>query len=218
MTSGFRSQGVDFDDLFDADVMGDGPTAGGLRRPGGTALRYAHVRYGQKRADVSYRIGGQDVSNLWAAKGTAAYTLPINGQLFSAHNQSRTNSSGSAVGTVTFVIDSDGRYRILQNTTGGGNNYASDPVIGTWLPAGATVGQYDVQFEAANVGAASISNGAPSYAPCTSSRSIAASVSVPAASLDNVSAEVTLIIRLRRSNGASSTTQIIARVGASGWY
>lgn len=218
MASGYRSQGVDFDDLFDADVMGNGPAADALRRQGGQPLRYAHLQYGQKRADVGFRLGGQDVSNLWAAKGTATYTLPINGQAFSAHNQSRTNSSGSAVATVTFIIDSNGTYRILQNTTGGGNNTGSDPISGTWLPAGATVGEYDVQFEAANVGAASISNGAPSYSSCTASRSVAASVSVPAASLDNVYAEVTLIIRLRRSNGAVSTTQIVAKVGAAGWY
>lgn len=218
MASGYRSQGVDFDDLFDADVMGNGPAADALRRQGGQPLRYAHLQYGQKRADVGFRLGGQDVSNLWAAKGTATYTLPINGQAFSAHNQSRTNSSGSATATVTFIIDSNGTYRILQNTTGGGNNTGSDPISGTWLPAGATVGEYDVQFEAANVGAASISNGAPSYSSCTASRSVAASVSVPAASLDNVYAEVTLIIRLRRSNGAVSTTQIVAKVGAAGWY
>jgi len=218
MTSGFRFQGVDFDNLFDPDLMGDGPAAAGLRQQGGAQLRYAHIRYGQKRADVGFRVGGQDVSNLWAAKGTATYTLPINGQAFAAHNQSRTNSTGSAVATVTFVIESNGTYRVLQTTTGGGNNTGADPITGTWLPAGATVAEYDVQFEAANVGAASISNGAASYAPCSASRSISASVSVPAASLDNVSAEVTLVIRLRRSNGAVSTTQIVAKVGASGWY
>lgn len=218
MTSGHRFQNIDFDDLYDPDVMADGPTVNWLRRPGGQALRYAHIRYGSKGSDVGRRQSGQDVSNLWAAKGTATYTLPINGQAFSAHNQSRTNSSGSAVATVTFIIDSNGTYRILQNTTGGGNNTGSDPITGTWLPAGATAGEYYVQFEAANVGVASISNGAASYSSCTASRSVAASVSVPAASLDNVSAEVTLIIRLRRSNGAISTTQIVAKVGAAGWY
>lgn len=216
MARGYRFQSVDFDDLFDPDIMGNGPSVANLRSGG--ALRYAAIAYGSKRPDVGYRQGGVDVSNLWAAKGTATYTLPINGQAFSAHNQSRTNSSGSAVATVTFIIDSNGTYRILQNTTGGGNNTGSDPISGTWLPAGATVGEYDVQFDAANVGAASISNGAASYSSCTASRSVAASVSVPAASLDNVSAEVTLIIRLRRSNGAISTTHIVAKVGAAGWY
>lgn len=216
MAKGFRSVTVDFDDLFDPDIMGNGPSVPNLRSGG--ALRYAAIAYGAKRPDVGYRQGNVDVSNLWAAKGTATYTLPINGQAFSAHNQSRTNSSGSAVATVTFIIDSNGTYRILRNTTGGGNNDASDPISGTWLPAGASVGEYDVQFEAANLGAASISNGAPSYSSCTASRSVAASVSVPAASLENVSAEVTLIIRLRRSNGAISTTHIVAKVGAAGWY
>lgn len=218
MTSGFRFQGVDFDELFDADVMGDGPAAGGFRRQEGSPLRYAHLRYGQKRADVGYRIDGQDLSNLWAAKGTATYALPINGQSYSAHNQSRSNATGSAAATVTFVLESAGTYRVLATTTGGGNNTGDTLASGSWLPSGASAGEYDVQFEAANIGAASISNGAPSYASCVSSRTVAVSVSVPAASVDSKNAVVTLVIRLRRSNGAVSTTQIYARVGASGWY
>ncbi|UQY87967.1 hypothetical protein LQE85_01640 [Stenotrophomonas rhizophila] len=217
MTSGHRSNGVDFDELFDPDVIGDGPAAAGFMR-GGQPLRFAHIRYGAKGPDVGRRQGGVDVSNLWAARGTASYSLPINGQAYSSHNQSRTNSTGSAVATVTFILDSAGTYRVLGNTTGGGNNSGADLAAGSWLPAGASAGQYDVQFEAANVGVASISNGAPSFASCTATRSIAASVSVPAASLENQFAEVTLTIRLRRSNGAVSTTQIYAKVGAAGWY
>ncbi len=218
MASGYRFQSMDFDDLFDPDIMGDGPIASTYRRPGGQPLRYAHAKYGARRGDVGRRQGGQDVASLWAAKGTASYSLPINGQAYSAHNQSRTNATGSAVATVTFVLDSAGTYRVLANTTGGGNNTADTLASGSWLPVGASVGEYDVQFEAANVGAASISNGAPSYASCTTTRTLAASVSVPAASLENKSAEVTLAIRLRRSNGAVSTTQIYAKVGAVGWY
>ncbi len=218
MASGQRFQNVDFDDLFDADVMGDGPVATAYRRPGGQPLRYAHVRYGARRGDVGRRQGGQDLASLWAAKGTASYSLPIHGQIYRAHNQSHTNATGSAVATVTFVLESAGTYRVLANTTGGGNNTGETLASGSWLPGGAAAGEHDVQFEAANVGAASISNGAPSYASCTTTRTLAASVSVPAASLENKSAEVTLVIRLRRSNGAVSTTQIYAGVGAAGWY
>lgn len=216
MAKGYRFQNVDFDDLFDPDVMGDGPSVANLR--GGGALRYAAIQYGSKRPDVGYRRDGTDVSNLWAAKGTATYSLPINGRAYSSHNQSHTNATGSAVATVTFALDSAGTYRVVANTTGGGNNTAETLASGSWLPNGAAAGEYDVQFEAANVGVASISNGAPSYASCTATRTLAASVSVPAASLENKSADVTLVIRLRRSNGAVSTTQIYAGVGAAGWY
>lgn len=73
MASGHRSGGVDFDDLFDPDVVGDGPVAAFLKRADGTPLRYAHIQYGAQRADVNRRSGGVDVSKWWAAKGTAAY-------------------------------------------------------------------------------------------------------------------------------------------------
>lgn len=68
----FRQGGVNFDDLFDPDIVGDGPSAPNLRA-GGTPLKYAALSYGTKRANVGYRVGGSDVSNLWAAKGTAVY-------------------------------------------------------------------------------------------------------------------------------------------------
>ncbi|MBT2767610.1 hypothetical protein J7J08_08155 [Stenotrophomonas sp. ISL-67] len=217
MAKGIRVNGVDTDDLFDGDVIGDGPTAPALT-VNGVPLKYAALAYGAKRADIGLRQNNVDVTNLWAAKGTASYSLPINGKSYSAHNQSRSNSTGSAVATVTFLLDSTGSYRVLGTSTGGGNNANSLLAEGSWLPAGAAAGDYTVQFAAANVGAASISNGAPGYVSCATSRTIAASISVPAASLENQSAEVTLVIRLRRSNGAVSTTQIYARVGAAGWY
>ncbi|WP_050991879.1 hypothetical protein [Bradyrhizobium yuanmingense] len=74
MASGYRSGGVDFDDLFDLYVEGPYSQDTG-RRVGGVDLsrRYAHIQYGSKRADVGHRVGGLDLSNLWAAKGTASY-------------------------------------------------------------------------------------------------------------------------------------------------
>lgn len=75
MPVGYRnSAGVDFDDLFDPDVQGDGPTAPFLRTAAGVAVRYADISYGSKGPNVGYRTSaGVDVSNLWAAKGTARY-------------------------------------------------------------------------------------------------------------------------------------------------
>lgn len=72
MTAGYKSVNVEFDDLFDPDIVGDGPSATGYA-VGGTAMRYAALTYGTKRADVGYARAGVDVSNLWAAKGTATY-------------------------------------------------------------------------------------------------------------------------------------------------
>lgn len=67
-----KSKGIAFADLFDPDVMGDGPTAPGYM-VNGVPLRFAALKYGTKRADVGYAENGIDVSNKWAAKGTAVY-------------------------------------------------------------------------------------------------------------------------------------------------
>ena len=74
MTSGYRSGGADFDDLFDPYIIGPKSINTG-RRVAGVDLsqRYAHIQFGTKRASVGHRVGGVDVSNLWAAKGTASY-------------------------------------------------------------------------------------------------------------------------------------------------
>lgn len=75
MPSGYRSSGIDFDDLFDPYVIGTPPAATGYRVAGvDLAGRYAPLVYGTQRADVGNRIlGGADVATLWAAKGTARY-------------------------------------------------------------------------------------------------------------------------------------------------
>lgn len=76
MTGRFAKLAVPFEDLFDPDIIGDGPQAWPFT-DAGTPLRFAHVQYGQRRADVGFtvKIGGTDVdvATLWAAKGTAVY-------------------------------------------------------------------------------------------------------------------------------------------------
>lgn len=218
MPSGQRFQGVDFDDLFDPDITGDGPVANSYRRPGGAPLRYAHIQYGARRGDVGRRQGGQDLAALWAAKGTASYSLPINGQWFNASNQARSNSTGPTSATVTLILDSNGTYRVQSNAAGGGNASSGDVATGTWLASGASAGEYEVQFEVSGSGPASIGNSAPNYANCGTTRTVGATVSVPSASAQYLSQDVGILIRLRRSNGAVSTTQIYFRVSASGWY
>ncbi|HHA2841072.1 TPA: hypothetical protein ACOD94_000835 [Stenotrophomonas maltophilia] len=95
MPSGYRSSGVDFDDLFDPYVEGPLAQDSGRRIGGGDlSRRYAHIQYGSKRADVGHRINGMDVSNLWAARGTASYRPPFHGKDYSAGNGAKTNSFG----------------------------------------------------------------------------------------------------------------------------
>lgn len=67
-----RHDGVPLHELFDPDIMGDGPAALGFR-DGGVPLKFASIEYGSKGPDVLKRSGGVDLSNLWAAAGTAVY-------------------------------------------------------------------------------------------------------------------------------------------------
>ena len=218
MASGYRSAGVDFDDLFDPYV--EGPTAQdcGLR-VGGTDLsrRYAHIQYGSKRGDVGYRVGGMDVTNLWAARGSASYRLPFHGQGYSAGNSAKTDSSGSASASVSIDMLSDGNYSIRRSVTGGGNNSNTVVASGRWLPAGASASEYDVQFSVSNQGAAYFSNSAPSFASLASTQSAGVSISVPARSTSFESASTSINVHLRRAGGNAQVSSFSASVSASGW-
>lgn len=67
-----RHNGVPLHELFDPDIMGDGPAAPGFRESN-VPLKFASIAHGSKGPDVKKRSGGVDISNLWAAAGTAVY-------------------------------------------------------------------------------------------------------------------------------------------------
>lgn len=214
MPSLFRDAGgADFDDLFDPYVQGSVPAATGFRTSDGTDLagRYAPLAFGSKRADVNMRnSAGVDLTNLWAAKGTASYTLPFNGRSYADHNQALTNATGTTTAILTLTIANDGTWRV-NNRTGAVLD------SGTWLPAGKTVADYDVQFSTSGAVTATIGNNAPGYANASTSRSLSASVSVPARSIDSVSEAITVTCLLRSNTGAVSTTVCTLQVSAQGW-
>jgi hypothetical protein len=121
MPTEFASDGVDFEDLFDPDIVGNGPQATWLEN-NGVPLRYAALSYGTKRADVGYDDGGVDASNLWAQKGSAVY-LPT---IITASSLSSTGLARSA--SIQIHIKTNGTIVVVANgtkTTGAGTtNYA----------------------------------------------------------------------------------------------
>lgn len=134
MASGHRSGGVDFDDLFDPDVIGDGPVAGFLRRADGSPLRYAHIQYGTQRADVNRRSGNVDVARLWAAKGTASY---VSDGGWGGKLQASDVGYPSAKATASFAFRPDGTTW-WKSETGGGT--------GTNVWTRSKPGDYDILF------------------------------------------------------------------------
>ena len=140
MTTGFRnSSGVDFDSLFDPYVQGASPSATGYRLSSGVDLagRYAPISFGTKGPDVGFRTSaGLDVSNLWAAYGTASYSLPINGHTYT---QSTNITSGSGYSQIGFRIVSGTTWQVYghNSQTAATTVFASGAV-----PSGATSVKY----------------------------------------------------------------------------
>jgi hypothetical protein len=216
MPTGFESDGVDFDDLFDPDVMGDGPQATWLENSG-VPLRYAALAYGTKRADVGYEDNGVDVSNLWAAKGTAVYALPINGQSFSISNIVPPAQQGSAA--ITFYIKSDGTYELQYSRTHGGG---VPSVLGTWLPNGSAASEFQVRFTRTHTGGtvtASIGfNDAPNYVSGATSRGINLQVGPSGAQSGSRQSNDTITVEILRVSSGTlvSTTQFHTDIETDG--
>jgi len=213
--SGFRDEnGVDFDDLFDQDVIGDGPAVDWLRREDGSWLRYAALKYGQKRADVGFRRDdGVDASNFWAAKGTAVYKLGFDGLSISASNGAKTNSTGNTTAIATLWLHPNGTWEGRRQALGGGNNSNTQSGTGTWIDPGASVGEYQILFE--QVSGSPVS-GLGLY-DFTASRSASLSCSVRSNSTDSDSLGATVKATLRR-NGINTRTAIFTlEAWASGW-
>ena len=106
MPSGFKSGGVDFDDLFDPYIEGTKPVFTGYTSAGQDLRdRYAPISYGTKRADVGFASSGQDVSNLWAAKGTAVYLRYL-------RNESFSSVGGNLSASINIKIKSNGTIEL----------------------------------------------------------------------------------------------------------
>lgn len=125
------SKGVAFADLFDPDVVGDGPTAPGYT-VAGVPLKFADIKYGSKRADVGYAESGVDVSNKWAAKGTATYLDPAPGYHWTGAVPHTGSSTYTIASTVTW--HPDGTWQNIPSAGGGPKR------SGTWSNAGTSPG------------------------------------------------------------------------------
>lgn len=218
--AGRKSQGTDFDELFDPDIVGDGPQAAGYNS-NGVAIRYAHIQYGTKRADVGYRVNGLDVSNLWAAKGTASYSINgLQGRNFNV-SQSALTSSGNVSSSLTVSLFSDGTW-LVTGATSTGAKVLPSPVSGVWLPTGGSAADYSVQFDAvvSGTGQQETVNGAPTYSALSSNRQFTLSLP-PLASTNTItrSGSAQLRIRIKRTSTGTviSDTTLELNVSTSGF-
>jgi hypothetical protein len=211
----YNNRNIPLTDLFDPDVMGDGPTAPNLK-VAGVPLRFAHIKYGSKRANVGYTEKGVDVSNKWAAKGTARYALPIDGQTFTGFSSGNISSAMDASAKIT--IKANGTYSVVCV----GNNVVTTPASGTWLPSGSVASGFQVQFvitqqSQSDSGPATITNGAPSYASCAADRIAQTDANVGQHSSFAKGGTYTVAIKLKNlASGTVTTTTITFTVQSVG--
>jgi hypothetical protein len=208
MAKNILSGGVDFDDLFDPDVQGDGPAASFLTS-GTVPLKYAALTYGSKRADVGYKNNaGVDVSNLWAAKGTAVYSLPINGQRFGVTEVVPPGQQGSA--SCRFRLTDTGEYRVIRSRSHG---VPIADVVGTFVPPGSVAADFRVRYTITRTGGSAvgaITNTAPSFVAigATTDVTVVVGPSGPASGTRNSFETVVIEIQRIATGAVVSTTTI----------
>lgn len=191
----YASQFVTWDDLFDFDIIGDGPQAVGYAS-NSVPMKYAAIVYGTKRADIGYAINGVDVSNLWAAKGTAAYVNSDAG--FPAYIANEEYApTGPLTATLTINLHPDGTTTTTLGDTAPDGQWAM--VTGAGVGAG-----YEVSFEViATNGNGSVSGTTlGSYVSLSSTRSLTITVT-RGGGFGAAAATRTIRIRFRLSGAVS---------------
>ena len=142
MSTNIQSKGVDLDSIFDPYITGTSPGLTGIQSAGTDIhTRYAPLVYGTAApaTGIACKVGGAgsfvDLNTLFAAKGTANYSLPINGQTYSG---SGTAASGNVSAHIILNIN-NAQYEFVGSGTGSPGN--------TWLyniPSGVSQYTYKV--------------------------------------------------------------------------
>lgn len=212
MAKGIQIDGADFDDLFDPDVVGDGPSAPALTVDG-VALKYAALAYGTKLADIGIHQDHVDVTNLWAAKGTAVYALPFHGKGYARSAAASSGQTGTISASLGLVMMNDGTYSISGSGTGSGDS-------GRWLPNGASVADYEVMFTygiTAGDWPSEIENTAPNYLGLSTAQRVSFRNSVNAALIRQRESQIALSVHLRKvSTGVVTISSVGLNVYVQG--
>lgn len=150
MASNFRTpSGVDFDDYFEPDTVGDGPSAADFRRSNGAALKYASAAYGTPGGAVNMRgKDGVDIGPKWAKKGTASYNDAI--VIPFGSYQAESSDSHDSGATFTFTISSNGTWSIAMTALHETSGTNGSPLSGNWhkSPASGVGNDYEMQATA----------------------------------------------------------------------
>ena len=154
---------TNFDDLFDPDVVGDGPVATGYFN-GAFQMHYAAAKYGSPGQAVDIFVGaGPDMGPQWARKGTASYSLPINGETFTSSSGTSPGPTGSNLASINFQVDAFAKTYTISTA----NKSVVTPINTGPIPAGAaylqiTPGGFAIDPDADRIYGGTVTNTASS--------------------------------------------------------
>lgn len=199
-----NAAGLNPEDVYDADVKGDGPDAAisgiGYRNAAGVLLRFAALKYGAAAANHGCRLAdGRDFSALWAKKGTAVYAAVISNPGYFSLGSSYV-MTGALTYSVTsrILLSAGGTWSVLNSSSGS----AGIERTGNWYgpPAAGVGAAYQVKFTFTLSSGVSptISNGASDWISLGSDRSFSASLSATISTPKDMTG--TLRIQIRRTS------------------
>lgn len=203
MSNAINSKNVPLANIFDPYVAGTTKArATGIGDASNdTSNLYANIIYGSAAAATGIQSENADLNTLYAAKGTAKYTLPINGQTYGASEN--TGASGGASATLTVTLHADGTYDVVAFQS----KHVPSSVTrasGTWNTFGLPSSSFQVLYTLTTTsteGNAGISNGASSYT--TLNADVAANVHATAANPSSGANDITCTLRIQIRNASS---------------
>lgn len=137
MSDAIKSKGVSLAAIFDPYVAGTTKArASGIDDAGNDLSNlYANILYGSAAAATGIESEGADLNTLYAAKGTASYALPINGNTYS-HAYSVTSGTGNS--TIGFKVTGGTTYAVY----GADSGHPAANLVSGAIPGGASTVQF----------------------------------------------------------------------------
>jgi hypothetical protein len=208
VSTAINSKGVPLPNIFDPYLAGTTKArASGIDDAGNdTSNLYANIIYGSAAAATGIASENADLNTLYAAKGTASYALPINGQTYGASEN--TGPSGGASATLTVTLHANGAYDVVAFQS----KHVPSSVTrasGTWNTFGLPSSSFQVLYTLTTTsteGNAGISNGASTYTALSSD--VAANVHALAGSPTSGANDITCTLRIQIRN--ASTGQVVS--------
>lgn len=206
--AGFKKASTDLDALLEPWQSGDGFAAATGFKIAAADLntKYAPASVGAGyTGGTNFKQASADIGPRFCAKGARITALPFDGQTFQVESD-----RSITIATTTYValtIKSDGTYTVEMH----GNDVSFIAASGTWLPGGHAVSDYQVQYVVTTIvdypsAPASITNDAPAYSACTTSRLVEARTFAGSSSTPEKGGQYQVVIKLKRISTSVVTT------------